>query len=98
MAVNSITTGHTLTLTWRPMNRNNLIIAAAAALAISNERQPGATVHRTRGLNNARLTPVPRAVCFKANRNDKCPCGSGLKFKRCCINKDISKDYVTGTV
>jgi len=20
-------------------------------------------------------------------RNDKCPCNSGLKFKKCCINK-----------
>ena len=24
---------------------------------------------------------------YKINRNDKCPCGSGLKFKNCCINK-----------
>ena len=23
----------------------------------------------------------------KANRNDLCPCGSGKKFKRCCINR-----------
>jgi len=23
----------------------------------------------------------------KVNRNSKCPCGSGLKFKKCCINK-----------
>lgn len=79
------------------MKRNNLVIAAAAAMAIAGERRPGATAHRTGGINNARLRPVSRAVCFKANRNDKCPCGSGLKFKRCCINKDISKDYVTAS-
>ncbi len=24
----------------------------------------------------------------KFNRNDKCPCGSGLKYKKCCLNKD----------
>lgn len=24
---------------------------------------------------------------YKIGRNDKCPCGSGKKFKRCCINK-----------
>ena len=24
---------------------------------------------------------------IKIKRNDKCPCGSGKKFKRCCINK-----------
>jgi transposase-like protein len=23
----------------------------------------------------------------KTGRNDACPCGSGLKFKRCCLNK-----------
>lgn len=23
----------------------------------------------------------------KAGRNDPCPCGSGKKFKQCCINK-----------
>jgi hypothetical protein len=24
----------------------------------------------------------------KINRNDPCPCGSGKKYKQCCINKD----------
>ncbi len=23
----------------------------------------------------------------KVGRNDSCPCGSGIKFKRCCIDK-----------
>lgn len=23
----------------------------------------------------------------KTGRNDQCPCGSGIKFKKCCINK-----------
>jgi len=23
----------------------------------------------------------------KVKRNDKCPCGSGKKYKKCCINK-----------
>jgi uncharacterized protein YecA (UPF0149 family) len=23
----------------------------------------------------------------KTGRNEICPCGSGLKFKRCCLNK-----------
>jgi len=23
----------------------------------------------------------------KVGRNDKCPCGSGKKFKKCCMNK-----------
>ena len=27
----------------------------------------------------------------KVGRNEPCPCGSGLKFKRCCLNKPHSK-------
>jgi len=28
-------------------------------------------------------------------RNDPCPCGSGLKFKRCCLNKnEVAKSYL----
>jgi len=26
---------------------------------------------------------------LKAGRNDPCPCGSGLKYKRCCLNREI---------
>ncbi len=28
---------------------------------------------------------------MKIGRNDRCPCGSGKKFKRCCINKQVGK-------
>ena len=30
--------------------------------------------------------PVRRVV--KVGRNDLCPCGSGKKYKNCCIDKD----------
>jgi hypothetical protein len=30
-------------------------------------------------------TPVEKTV--KISRNDFCPCGSGFKFKKCCIGK-----------
>lgn len=39
---------------------------------------------------------------MKVGRNDPCPCGSGLKYKKCCINKPIptlsklNKSYKTG--
>lgn len=29
---------------------------------------------------------------MKIGRNDKCDCGSGLKFKKCCLNKEQSKN------
>jgi uncharacterized protein len=31
--------------------------------------------------------PAPRAKPAKAGRNDPCPCGSGLKYKKCCAAK-----------
>ncbi len=34
------------------------------------------------------ITETPRKR-NKVGRNDKCPCGSGLKFKKCCIDKGI---------
>ena len=29
-------------------------------------------------------------VCIKIGRNDPCPCGSGKKYKKCCLNKPKS--------
>lgn len=31
--------------------------------------------------------PKPIMVEPKVGRNDPCPCGSGLKFKKCCLHK-----------
>lgn len=32
----------------------------------------------------ARPRPRPSSTAIKVGRNDRCPCGSGKKFKRCC--------------
>lgn len=29
----------------------------------------------------------PEEPLYRAGRNQPCPCGSGLKFKRCCAGK-----------
>jgi hypothetical protein len=38
-----------------------------------------------------RFVPPPRpskpATPGKTGRNDRCPCGSGLKYKRCCLER-----------
>ena len=35
-----------------------------------------------------RQGPAPiKSVQAKAGRNDPCPCGSGKKYKQCCLNK-----------
>jgi len=38
----------------------------------------------------AAITDKPRATLTdkpKVGRNDPCPCGSGLKYKQCCLKK-----------
>ena len=32
--------------------------------------------------------PEPKRSEPKVGRNDPCPCGSGKKFKKCCMNKE----------
>jgi hypothetical protein len=29
----------------------------------------------------------------KTGRNDKCPCGSGKKYKKCCYDKDLRANF-----
>jgi SWIM/SEC-C metal-binding protein len=35
-------------------------------------------------IDRARNPPEPLRAAPKVGRNDPCPCGSGLKFKKCC--------------
>ncbi|HEX2994473.1 MAG TPA: SEC-C metal-binding domain-containing protein [Anaerolineales bacterium] len=34
--------------------------------------------------------PMPVRATPQPGRNDPCPCGSGRKFKKCCLNKNIA--------
>lgn len=36
---------------------------------------------------NARVTEKVRRTDARVGRNDKCPCGSGRKYKQCCLRK-----------
>jgi len=41
---------------------------------------------------DARLEELPDETLVrrvKVGRNQKCPCGSGRKFKRCCLSKTL---------
>jgi transposase-like protein len=44
-------------------------------------------------LHKSAQTPhnIDRTGQPKTGRNDDCPCGSGLKFKRCCLNKPAAQ-------
>lgn len=52
----------------------------------------------TTGMSNGNAAPMPapgmpmagipdKSILAKVGRNDPCPCGSGKKFKKCCLNK-----------
>ncbi len=32
-------------------------------------------------------SPTPLSTEPKVGRNEPCPCGSGLKYKKCCLSK-----------
>lgn len=36
---------------------------------------------------NYRYIRTPIKAEIKTDRNDSCPCGSGKKYKNCCMNK-----------
>ena len=42
---------------------------------------------RTRARLQSELTNLPSAVSHKFGRNEPSPCGSGRKYKQCCLNK-----------
>lgn len=44
--------------------------------------------HFNKGIVEAMCFP-PKEVSKGYNRNKKCPCGSGLKYKKCCMGRDV---------
>lgn len=36
---------------------------------------------------------IKKGEVMKAGRNDPCPCGSGLKFKKCCVDKEDASEH-----
>jgi hypothetical protein len=37
-------------------------------------------------------TKTPTTTVGRPGRNEPCPCGSGRKYKQCCLEKDEAKD------
>jgi uncharacterized protein YecA (UPF0149 family) len=52
-----------------------------------------ATIAKTVRIKEEKPTPpvVPPPYTPLAARNDRCPCGSGNKYKRCCRPKQLSR-------
>jgi hypothetical protein len=49
-----------------------------------------AVAHCRQGGKLSALESLHGAIAMKAGRNDPCPCGSGKKYKHCCVNKSAS--------
>jgi len=41
------------------------------------------------------LSDAANSVAYNVGRNDPCPCGSGRKYKKCCLNKDKLKPLIS---
>jgi uncharacterized protein len=39
--------------------------------------------------HNLETLAIPVEIKVKTGRNDPCPCGSGRKYKKCCMGKDL---------
>ncbi|HBL85502.1 MAG: preprotein translocase subunit SecA [Clostridiales bacterium GWF2_38_85] len=46
----------------------------------------------TQGPKGEKVVKAPTRKKEKIGVNDPCPCGSGLKYKKCCMGKDINKN------
>jgi len=44
-----------------------------------------------KAMQSSTLKPVESAKMDKIGRNDPCPCGSGLKYKKCCLSRKAGK-------
>ena len=62
---------------------------AAAAGSIRSQQEAG--IAASQRSVERKAEPV-RNVGKKVGRNDPCPCGSGKKFKACCMRKEASSD------
>ena len=66
-------------------------LAAVAGLGRDPRRQQDAAIAASQQSTEKKHEPV-RNVGKKVGRNDPCPCGSGKKFKACCMRKQSAAD------
>ncbi|MDW2054860.1 SEC-C metal-binding domain-containing protein [Vibrio sp. 506] len=53
--------------------------------------------HNSIGVNvREQRQPHNKRERGKVGRNERCPCGSGKKFKKCCINKKTTTNLNSG--
>ena len=55
----------------------------AREMELHNQEQRARTLSSSSSSSSPTPTPTPEAVGHKVGRNERCPCGSGLKYKYC---------------
>ena len=65
-------------------------VSLSAYLHLSVEKKPKQAPAAGQSKRLAGQGPAhkPVTVQKKVGRNDPCPCGSGKKYKNCCMNRD----------
>jgi len=53
-------------------------------------RRQNLMVEQSTTPTQASKDPTADRIASKIGRNDPCPCGSGLKYKKCCLNKRMN--------
>ena len=66
-------------------------LSSAAAPKSQIQQQQEAAIAASQQSGEKKSEPV-RNVGKKVGRNDPCPCGSGKKFKACCMRKEAASD------
>jgi preprotein translocase subunit SecA len=55
------------------------------------KREKVAKVTSEGGAGDKTVKKQPVVKKAKVGRNDPCPCGSGKKYKNCCLDKDLQQ-------
>ena len=65
------------------MNAATLTLSLALLAGVPGREQDAAAAART--AERALAAHVGQRIASTAGRNEPCPCGSGRKFKKCCM-------------
>lgn len=70
----------------RPIEETDLDIADLFFDVCNGKKKYGIReVYTKKSTGEILLIPAPVQVIKKVGRNEPCPCGSGKKYKKCCI-------------
>lgn len=72
-----------------PLLYTNMLDAKAKHLSSLPQWDALLTPEERNSLRHKWLEATQATTAARAGRNDPCPCGSGKKYKKCCMKKDL---------